>query len=175
MVITNEQIEAEIRELTAEADRMVSEVHEIFAESARLRIQIDHLKKLLELRIQSAQRVELISYILIGFAQKDEPSALCAITWSGSTSLPTDIRILVKREWQRLLPPESARYFADLLNDWKQRVQTEPGVVLAMIGELSVGPIRTMEQGTIHKDGVAQLMNKRLGDNVRYATAILWK
>ena len=42
-----------------------------------------------------------------------------------------------------------------------------------MIGELSVGPIRTMEQGTIHKDGVAQLMNKRLGDNVRYATAIL--
>lgn len=138
-----------------------------------LRREIHHLEKLLELRMHSEQRMELISYILIGFVQKDEdePSPLCAITWSGLSTVPTDVRILIKQDWQRLLPPEDARYFADLLNDWKQQVQSEPGAVLTMTGRLSVGPIRTMGQGSVHKEEAAMLMYQRLGILTQFPAA----
>ena len=173
VAFTNEQIEAEIAELTAEADRKVSKVKAIFIESAKLRLQIEHLKQLLELRTQAEHHTELMSYILIGFVRQgeEEPTAFCAASWSGSTSMPSAARLFVNRGWQTLLPPEIVPYFTDLLDDWKQMIQTQPEIVLSMIGDLSVGPIRTLEQGTMHKDRVSQVIHQRLVD-VLYFPAI---
>ena len=176
MAITNEQIEAEIRELTAEVDRMVSGVQEVFAKVAMLRTQIEHLQKLLDLRIQSARRSDMVSFILLGFAPREDeaPSALCAATWSGPASVPTDFRITVKRDWQRLLPIDASRYFSELLDDWKKRAETEPSVIISMIGALSVGSIRTMDRGAVHKEKIAHLMYQRLGDIIQFPSSSPW-
>lgn len=170
MAITKEQIEAEIRELTAEVDRMVSGVHEVFAKAAKLRAQIEHFQKLLDLRIQSADHSETVSFIFLGFAPREDDAlgALCAVTWFGPASVPTDVRITVKRDWQRLLPIDASKYFSELLDDWKQRAETESGAILSQIGELSVGPIRTMDQGAVHKDRIAHLLYQRLGDIIQF-------
>ena len=170
MAITNEQIEAEIRELTAEVDRIMSGVHEVFANAAKVRAQIEHLQKLLDLRIQPAHHSEMVSFILLGFAPREDeaPGALCAATWCGPASVPTDFRITVRCDWQRLLPIEASKYFSELLDDWKQRAETEPGAILSQISELSVGPIRTMDEGAVYKDKIARLMHQRLGDIIQF-------
>ena len=178
MKITEQQIEAEIAELRAEADRKVASVKAIFMESARLRKQAEHLDSLLELRKQADRHPELISFIMIGFVREDEndePKAFCVFTWSGSANAPTEVRIHLKSDWQRVLPINIAPYFKDLLDDWTQTVQTQPEMVLAMLAELSVGPLRTMEQGTMHRDRVALLVQDRLGDVLRFPGVVLVK
>lgn len=177
MAITREQIEAEIRELTSEADRMVSQVPMIFAESARLRKQVGYLQEILELRTPLALHMELCSFILLGFAPNENDSAglLCAVTWVGSATAPTNVQIFAKRHWQKLLPPEAACYFASLLNDWRQRIQFEPHIILAALAELSVGPIRTVDQGVFQKNEIAQLVSQKLGDAVLVSSGVLWK
>jgi hypothetical protein len=177
VALTNEQIEAEIAELIAEADRLISRVKSIFTESAKLRLQAEHLKRLLELRTDAERHTELMSFTLMGYAREgeEEPTAFCAATWSGSISLPSEARIFISRGWQTLLPSEIVPYFSDLLDDWKQMVQTQPEIILSMIGELSVGPIRTMEQGTMHKDRVANLIQQRLGDVIHFPAITLVK
>lgn len=177
MNITKQQIEAEIAELTAEANRKVASVKEIFMESARLRQQAEHLNQFLELRAQAERHSELMSFIMLGFARdvQNEPTACCAFIWTGSTSNPKEVRMLLKCDWQRILPIDVAPYFSDLLNDWKQTIQTQPEVVLAMIAELSVGPVRTMERDTMHRDRVALLMEKRLGECLHFPGVTLVK
>jgi hypothetical protein len=175
MAFTNEQIESEIAELTAEADRKVSTVKAIFLESAKLRVQAEHLKQLLALRTQMERHTQLLSFVLLGFVGQTEvePIAFLAATWSGSASFPSDTQLLINRGWQTMLPLEIIPYFTELLEDWKQMIQTRPALVLSMIGELSVGPIRTIEQGTIHKDRIAQFISRRLGDIVYYPAIAL--
>jgi len=168
--ITDQQIQVEIAELISEADRKVASVKAILLESALLRKQAELLRNLLEMRQQAEGHPELMSFIIIGFArgQEDEPSEFCAFTWSGSSNAPAETRILLKRDWEKLLPADIAKYFKALLDDWIQLVQTQPEIVLAMIAELSVGPVRTMEQGTMHKDRLALLLQERLGDILRF-------
>ena len=175
MNITNQQIEAEIADLIDEANRKVASVKAIFMESARLRKQAEHLNSLLQLRTQAERHSELMSFVMIGFVREEDgdPTAFCAFTWSGSTSSPTEVRILLKGDWQRLLPIDVAPYFQDLLDDWKRTVQTQPEMVLAMIAELSVGPIRTMEQGTMHRDRVALVIQERLGEVLHFPVIAL--
>lgn len=175
MNITNQQIEAEIAELLAEADRKVASVKSIFREAALIRKQAEHLRQLLALRTQAERHPELLSFVMLGCVrtEEEEPVAFCAFTWSGSADTPTDIRILLKRDWKRFVTTDTISYFNDLLNDWTQAVQTEPSMVLAMIAKLSVGPIRTMEQDTLHRNRVELLIKERLGDILRFPSVTL--
>jgi hypothetical protein len=175
--ITNRQIEAEIVELLAEADRKVASVKAIFEEAALLRKQADCLRQVLTLRTRAEHRPELMSFVLMGLAPEAErePTALCAFTWTGPANTPTDLRILLKRDWTQLVPNDVASYFKDLLNDWTQTVQIHPAMVIAMVAELSVGPIRTIKQDAMDRDRVALLMQERLGEVLYFPGVTLVK
>ncbi len=176
-MITREQIEAEIAELTSEIHRRVAAVKGIFAEVDGLRAEAELLNKLLELRTQVESQADTVSLLLLGFVRQDgdEPTAFCAVTWSGPRDLPSDTRIFLKQEWQSLLPKEILPYFVKLSNDWKQLVQTRPASLLSMLRELSVGPLRTMEQATMRKDKAVQFIKEQLGDVEAFPGVVLVK
>lgn len=165
-MITRAQIEAEIYELTSEIDRRIAAVRGIFAQVAELRSQTDLLKKLLALRSEVEPNAQLLSSIFVGFVRNetDAPTPICALTWSGSSELPEDMRIQFKREWRSLLPSDLLAYFSDLLADWMQRIRSDPAMLLAGIRELSVGPVRAMDETTVRSSELTRLLDDRLGD-----------
>src|ERR1035437_2954206 len=75
-----------------------------------------HLRRFLEMRTPARSETELMSYVLLGSVQdeEDEPTAFCALTWSGSSGVPSGICVLVKEYWKTILTPETAFYFGDL-------------------------------------------------------------
>lgn len=174
MKITNEQIEAEIAELTSEANRMLASAKTLFLAHAQLKAQKEHFTRLLELRTQAERHPALTSYVLIGFLRQneEEPKPFCAVTWKGLTSTPSDARILVTSDWRRVLPGDSLIYFSELLKDWEKMLQTQPETVLAMVADLSFGPIRTIDQGTMHEERVSILIQQKLGEVQRFPSSV---
>ncbi|HTV54925.1 MAG TPA: hypothetical protein VMI06_08400 [Terriglobia bacterium] len=173
-MITNEQIEAEITELVAQADRKISSVKTIFAEAARLRAQAECLRKVIALRITSNHHTPLTSVTLLGFAEDEqaEPAAFCAVTWPGAQTEVSGLQIFLRIGWETLLSDNTLSYFSDLLNDWKELMRTHPELVPAMIREISVGPIRTLEEATLAQDKVAEVLKRRMGEVVRFPPAV---
>lgn len=166
MRITNQQLEDEIATLGAEADDKLARARELFVESATLRVQADHLRRLLEIRSEAGCESGLVSFVLVGLISpdRDEPVPACAVIWTGTADFPTEMQIRVRAGWNRAVPLETVRYFNDLLEEWKKMTQSKPDTVLAMLAELSVGPVRAMQQGTIQKDRAAVLIEQVLGD-----------
>lgn len=173
MKITNEQIAAEIADLTTEADRWVASAKALFLEAAKLRAQADHFRRLLELRTQAEQHPGLTSYVLLGFVRASgEPATpLCAVTWKGLTAAPRDVRILLTAGWMRALAGDAFGYFSELLEAWEKMLQAQPETVLAMVADLSAGPIRTIDQGTMHEERVALLVQEKLGEVLRFPSS----
>lgn len=124
------------------------------------------LQKILDLRDQTHPPTDLVSIILLGFVQEEneQPNAFCAVSWAGSKGQPSEVRILLKSGWQSLLPASILPYFIDLSEDWKQWVLTQPARILSLISELSVGPLRTMQETTMRKSEVAELITEKLGE-----------
>lgn len=174
MRITNEQIAAEIADLTAEADRMVASAKVLFLESAKLKAQAEHFKRLLELRTQAEHHPNLTSYILIGFVREsDENGTLfCAVTWKGRTASPSNVQILLTPDWMKILPNDTSGYVNDLLKDWANLLPTEPETIIVMVADLSVGPIRTMDQGMMHEERVSILIRQKLGDVLHFPSSV---
>lgn len=170
MRITSEQIEGEITALESEADRKATEANVLLEDSAMFRKQVELLKQVVELRKLSERHLELMSFIFVGFARQvnDIPTAVCAFTWKGSATHPFSARLALSQEWKNLLPSDLLPYFTALLDDWKQLLLTQPQIMLGMIGRLSTGPIRSIEQGTMHQDRVAQLVDERLGKSCAF-------
>lgn len=165
-MIPRETLEAEIVELTSELDRRVSAVRGLFAEVAGLRTEIELLRRILTVRDQGLTQTETVSVIVLGVAcaEHDGPSALCAVTWSQSKEQPSDVQVLLKVDWQSALPDWIQRYITDLSRDWKQLVQTRPARLLALISELSVGPLRTIRETEMSKGKVSQFIMETLGE-----------
>ncbi len=168
--ITNEQIAAEIADLTSEADRWVASAKALFLEASKLKAQADHFRRLLELRSQAEHHPGLTSYVLLGFVPENEepPTPLCAVTWKGLTAAPRDVRILLTSNWTRALAADVFTYFNELLEAWEKMLQTQPETVLAMVADLSAGPIRTIDQGTMHEERVSILVQEKLGEVLRF-------
>jgi hypothetical protein len=168
--ITNEQIAAEIEDLASEADRLVASAKALFLEAAKLKAQADHFRRLLELRTQAERHPGLTSYVLLGFVRENEepPIPFCAVTWKASVAAPQDVRILLTSDWMKVLPADVFTYFNELLKDWERLLQTQPETVLAMVADLSVGPIRTVDQGTMHEERVSILIQQKLGKVLRF-------
>ncbi|HKF46364.1 MAG TPA: hypothetical protein VKB38_03335 [Terracidiphilus sp.] len=170
MRITNQQLEGEIAALGAEADDRLVRARELFVESARLRVQADHLKRLLEIRSEagcdSGPDSGLVSFVLVGLISpdRDEAAPACAVIWTGSADFPKEMQIRVRAGWNRAVPLEAVRYFNDMLDEWKRMSQSQPDTVLAMLSELSAGPVRAIQQGTMQKDRAVVLIEQVLGD-----------
>ena len=164
-MISKETLEAEIAELKSEVNRRVSAVRGLFAEVAGLKTEIDLLNRIVAVREANSQS-DTLSMILLGFAATEtgEASALCAVTWSGSREQPSDLRILVKHGWQSALPEWVLQYFTDLLSDWRRLVQSQPSMVLSLINELSVGPLRVMQESKMGEEMVTALLREMLGE-----------
>ncbi|MGB8030836.1 MAG: hypothetical protein WCF30_14385 [Terracidiphilus sp.] len=173
MKITDEQIAEEIADLTSEANRWVTSAKALFIEAAKLRAQADHFRRLLELRTQAEYHPGLTSYVLLGFARENEetPTPLCAVTWKGSTAAPRDVRILLTSNWTRALAGDAFTYFNELLEAWEKMLPTQPESVLALVADLSAGPIRTIDQGTMHEERVSTLIQQKLGEVLRFPSS----
>ncbi|MGA2909879.1 MAG: hypothetical protein ABSE36_19440 [Terracidiphilus sp.] len=173
MMITDEQIAAEIANLTSEANRWVNSAKALFIEAAKLRAQADHFRRLLELRSQAEYHPALSSYVLLGLARENDepPTPFCAITWKGLTAAPRDVRVLLTSNWTRALAGDTFTYFNELLEDWGKMLQTQPETVLAMVADLSSGPIRTVDQGTMNEARVSLLIQQKLGEVVRFPSS----
>lgn len=173
MKITNEQIAEEIADLTSEADRWVTSAKALFIEAAKLRAQADHFRRLLELRTQSEHHPGLTSYVLLGFVRENDepPTPFCAVTWKGSTAAPRDVRILLTSNWMRALAGDAYTYFNELLESWEKMLPTQPETLLAMVADLSAGPIRTIDQGTMHEERVSILIQQKLGEALRFPSS----
>jgi hypothetical protein len=152
------------------ADRKVASMKKIFKEAARLGKQAKYLNQVLALPAHSEHHTELLSSTMIGFVQEneDDPTPLCAFTWTGSAPNPAEVEMILRRDWARRVPSDVFSYVQDLLNDWTETMLTNPEMVLAMIAELSIGPIRTMERDTIRRDQAALFMQERLGEVLRF-------
>ena len=168
--ITDEQIAAEIADLTSKADRWVTSAKALFIEAARLRAQADHFRRLLELRTNAEHHPGLTSYVLLGFGRENDesPTPFCAVTWKGSTAAPQDVSILLSSNWMRALAGDAFTYFNELLEDWEKMLPAQPETMLAMVADLSAGPIRTIDQGTMHEERVSILIQQKLGEVLRF-------
>ena len=168
--ISNEQIEAEIESLTADANRMLASAKETFAELAKIRLQVGLLKKLRDLRVESDRHSAQVSFVLLGFVTRDEgdPSPFCALTWAGELLSPNDVRLLLKADWESIMPADIAVYFAALLEDWKALLRTTPEMLLIFASELSVGPIRTMETAKVDQERASTIIRQKLGTILQF-------
>ncbi len=164
--ITNEQISAEIADLTSEAERWVASAKALFLEAAKLKAQADHFRRLLELRTLAEHHPGLTSYVLLGFLRENDqsPTPFCAVTWKGLPSAPRDVRILLASDWTKALTGNVFAYFNEMLKDWGNMLPSQPETVLAMVADLSAGPILTVDQGTMHEERVAILVKQKLGE-----------
>lgn len=165
-MIHREQLESEIAELNAEVNRRLSAVRGIFAEVACIRAEAELLTRILELRNRIEPHVDLLSLIILGFVinDEDEPDAFCTATWSGPIEMPIDTRILLRIGWRSQIPDQILPYFLELSNEWRRLIQDQPATLLSLLKELSVGPIRTIEQTTLRSEKVMRYINERLGD-----------
>ena len=173
MKITDEQIAEEIADLTSKADRWVTSAKALFLEAAKLRAQADHFRRLLELRTHAEHHPGLTSYVLLGFARENDepPTPFCAVTWKGLTAAARDVRILLASHWMAALPGDAFAYFNELLEHWEKMLPTQPETVLAMVAGLSAGPIRTIDQGTMHEERVSLLIQEKLGEVLRFPSS----
>jgi len=168
--ISNEQIEAEIESLTADANRMLASAKETFAEFSKTRLQVELLRKLRDLRLESDRHSAQVSFVLLGFVTQNEgePSPFCALTWAGEPLSPKNVRFFLKADWEAIMPADVAAYFAALLEDWKVLLITTPEMLLIFTSELSVGPIRTMEAAKMDPERVSLIIRQKLGTILQF-------
>ena len=121
----------------------------------------------------SASRDDSISMVLLGFveSERDRPFSLCAAAWAGEPTEPAGLQMFVIRDWKTRLPREMHSYFSELLEDWKDLIRTRPAILLALIREISVGPICTLEEMRLRKADVSEILQLRIGDtfNLSYS------
>jgi hypothetical protein len=66
------------------------------------------------------------------------------------------------------LAGDAYTYFNELLESWEKMLPTQPESLLAMVADLSAGPIRTIDQGTMHEERVSILIQQKLGEALRF-------
>lgn len=165
-MLTTEQIESEIEELTREIDTRVAAVRGIFAEVGELRLQTDLLKRLLSMRANREAGEEAFSVMVIGVAGKeDDPlKAICAFCFAGMSESPRDLRFYLRRGWEALVADDLLTYTSDLVGDWRKRIRSDAPGLLAGIRELSMGPIQMMAETAARKSQLDRVLHERLGD-----------
>jgi hypothetical protein len=161
--LSNDEIEAEIARLTAEAHQKISSVRAILRDATELMVQAEMLKQVISLRDDDSMD-EMLSFLILGFVRKDDdsPVGFLAITWAGSIDAPREIRVSIDPDWRSKLPPQAGVYVNDLLNDWRDVFQTNPQGILKKTSDLSVGPIRTMDKGS--SANVDALIRGKIGE-----------
>jgi hypothetical protein len=165
-MITQEMLQAEIAELTSEVHRRLSALRGLFVEVAGVKAEIQLLQNLLDLREKTSPPTAWASAIVLGFAaaDDDELCAFCAVIWSGPKEQPSEIKVLLKAGWRSLLPDWIRDYFIELSMEWKQLLENQPATLLSMISELSVGPLRTMQERRVRENTVTDLVRESLGE-----------
>ena len=170
MKITNEQIEAEIENLTTDANRILASARQTFAEFAKVRLQIELLKKLRDLRMESDLDSERVSFVLLGFVTQDEgePIPFCALTWAGEQLSPKNVQLFLKADWESVMPMDVAAYFAATFEDWKVLLHTTPEMLLIFTSELYVGPLRTNETAKLDQERASLTIRQKLGTVLQF-------
>jgi len=68
------------------------------------------------------------------------------------------------KEWKNDTDPALPEYLRDLLDDWATMKSTEPSLIVKISRDLSVGPIRTISEGTIPIEEAFTLTHSQLGE-----------
>lgn len=117
--------------------------------------------------------VGLVSYAVIGLICEGDESPLkpfCCALWSGSQGAPVDVQIYISADWRLSAPKKDVSYLEELLRDWSRMVRQNPDTLLALMGELSVGPLQVVEYGAISTDEVALALIEKLSTPVCIST-----
>uniref|UniRef100_E6QMK6 Uncharacterized protein n=1 Tax=mine drainage metagenome TaxID=410659 RepID=E6QMK6_9ZZZZ len=72
----------------------------------------------------------------------------------------------VSKNWREMIPDHFSTYVSELIEDWSQLSIDDPNTLIRMLRELSVGPIRTLEEGSIPGSALNDLLIKYLGHGV---------
>ncbi len=110
--------------------------------------------------------MENVSYIILGFSveEKTFTRPFCVLSWLTDATLSTRITIMVSRKWPEIVPDSYSVYVYELINDWLKRSIDNPDALIRMVGELSIGPIQTLEAGSIPCNAFNALLIKHLGE-----------
>ena len=107
-----------------------------------------------------------VSYIMLGFSAKEKTFTrpFCVLSWLTDAASSTRLTIMVSRKWQEIVPEIYSTYVFELINDWLQRSIDNPDALIRMVEELSVGPIQTLEAGSIPCNAFNALLTTHLGE-----------
>lgn len=111
------------------------------------------------------QTVTKTSYIVLGFAaeQNGPVHPLCVLSWLGDAVPSFGLTLHLSKNWQENIPDHFASYVAQLIEDWWQLSVEDPNALIQMLGELSVGPIRTLEEGCAPSGALQDILIMYLG------------
>lgn len=172
--MTNEQINAEIEELTKENDRLLVSAKEIFAECGRIKVQIQLLERLRSVRTDTIRSYGQTSLVVLGVFPNEEeaPISFCAFSWEDDLISPKRTKLFLRSDWESVVPSEILAYFRSLVEDWKALLRTKPEMLLAFATGLSVGPVRTIETMVVQQDRVPIMVRQRLGKTVQFPAEV---
>ena len=87
--------------------------------------------------------------MLIAYAERPEAEAAFSMA---AVCVPLDSRIgnaalFIRRDWEEHVRESHREYIESTFRDWKQLLDASPGVIPPRLGDLSVGPLRTVGDG----------------------------
>lgn len=113
---------------------------------------------------ESGDTLVEVSIRLLGIVHQDEEklTPFCAIVWSGPPSLPSSTQVFVAGDWKEQLTAEDADYVAGILSDCKHLLRTSPSTLVDLTRQLSVGPIRTMDEVSMNLESAVNFIQQQL-------------
>lgn len=107
-----------------------------------------------------------VSYIILGFSAEEKTFTrpFCVLSWLTDATSSTALTIMLSRQWQEIVPDIYSTYVYELINDLIQRSIDNPDALIRMVEELSVGPIQTLEVGSVPCTAFNDLLTTHLGE-----------
>lgn len=175
MAIKNDQIDMEIDELLSVERSLQASIRNDFARLGKILIQIALLRRLRELRSDPAGEFNSKSYVLLGLAisEEREPQPFCVVAWSGEPLAPIEMRLFVRADWTTLASSYLVPYVTELIEDWKEMMKSQPEVFVALVSDLSVGPVRTMQCATAPAEQIKPFVISILGSALQFPPDIV--
>jgi hypothetical protein len=62
------------------------------------------------------------------------------------------LEIVIRPDWHEGLGSEDREYLTELIGDWRRTTAAEIPALLQALGELSMGPLRTLESGATNSE-----------------------
>jgi len=109
-------------------------------------------------------RDAMTSYILIGFVAslEDKPKPFMALTWPGEECSTGKMELVVRKGWESLVPESQIGHLSGIIEDWKERIKTEPKTIARTASELFGGHLRAMRHACVTAEAARKALKHYL-------------